>query len=208
MAGPDLVAAGYPLTYPPKRLRGNAGLVAQANISQRSNVEMLVGLNGLADTAAALTSGDLTVIALPVESGDQLSKVTVRVGATAAATPTHQFAAIYNSAGALIAQSTDGTNAAIAASAEYTFTLASTVLIITGTGGNAPNGFVYVALSVTAGTVPSLATVSIAAAVDYQWGTNGPAQLCGVGGSAVAGTAPATLPTLTAQAAVPLVYVS
>jgi hypothetical protein len=208
MSGPDLVAAGYPLTYPPRRLRGNAGNAAQQNISQRSNVEMLAGLNGLADTAAALASGVLTVVAVPVETGDQLSKVTVRVGATAAGTPTHSFAAVHNSAGALIAQSVDGTTTAIPASAEFTFTLASTVLIVTGTGGNAPNGFVYVALAVTAATVPSLATVSVATAVGYAWTANGPAQLCGVGGSAVLGTAPATLPTLTAQAAVPLVYVS
>lgn len=206
MSGADLVAAGYHLTAPIRSLRGSApGQVGQANISQRSNMEWL-GLAGLADTAAALTSGVLTVTPIPVDQGDTLSKITVRVGATAAGTPTHSFAAVYNSAGTLISQSTDGTNAAIAASAEFSFTLASPVLVITGAGGNAVNGWLYVVTSVTATTVPSLATVPVAAAVDYGWGTGAPPMLGATAGSAVLGTAPATLPALTAQANVPIVF--
>lgn len=206
MTGSDLVAAGYPLTYWLRKLRGG-GQSGQSNISQRSNIELIAGLNGLADTAAALTSGEVTVVAVPVETGDTIKNITARVGATAAVTPTHQWAAVYSSGGLLLGQTADKEATAIAASKEVTYTFANPVNIIVGPGGNTENGFVFVALSITAGTVPSLATVSIAAAVGYAW-PNGPAQLCGLGGAALAGKAPAELPALAAQAACPLVFVS
>lgn len=206
MAGGDLVAAGYPLTYWLRKLRGG-GQAGQANISQRSNVELLAGLAGLADTAAALTSGAVTVVAVPVETGDTIKKITARVGATAANVPTHSWAAVYSSAGVLLGQTPDGVAAAIAASKEFTFELANPIEINVGVGGNTERSFVFVAISVTATAVPSLATVSIAAAVDYAW-PGGPAQLCGVGGAALVGVAPAALPALTAQSACPLVFLS
>ena len=106
----DLVRGRYPVTSPIWSLVGQLANTTQSDIAARSN-GVALGLAGLADTAAALTTQVCTAVAVPVEYGDVISSVTVLVGATAAGTPTNQFAALYSGVAttpALMAQSTDG----------------------------------------------------------------------------------------------------
>ena len=200
----DLVRGRYPVTSPIWSIAGQPTNSTQANIAARSNA-MALGVTGLADTAAALVTQVATAVAVPVEYGDVISTITVLVGATAAGTPTNQFAALYSgiTVPALMAQSTDGLTGAIAASAAFVFTLATPQLV---TPALAPNGFIYASIMVKATTVPSLATVSVAAAVGYKWFTNGPLGVCVTHGAALTTTAPATITSPTAQTATPVVF--
>ncbi len=195
MAG-DLVSGGYPTSYTPAKLTGKAPNSAQGNISVRSNLEWL-GVSGMTDGALAAT-GVGCAVAVPVEWGDVITKVRLPVGATAEATGTHAWAALYSGIAvpALLGQSVTNTGAAaLAASAPFEFTLAAPILI---TPQNAPGGFIYVSISVTATTVPTAATVPVAAAVDYQWFPGGPLFLSATHGTGLAGTAPATIASPTA----------
>ncbi len=190
----DLVRGRYPLTHPLSKAFGLQANAGQANTAVRSNLEW-TGINDLTDAAASLVSGKATVVAIPVEYGDVISKVSVLTGATAESGGSHAWAAIY--AGTVTttvaiqgAQSTDVTGAtAIAASARYDFTLATSVLV---TPANAPFGYVYAAVSVT-GTVPSLLSAAVAAAAQYAWFTNSPPFFAGTVGSALGAAAPATI---------------
>lgn len=200
----DLVSGRFPVTYPFAKALGLASNNAQSNMTPRSNLEYL-GFSGLADTAAALTSGTVTLVPIGVEIGDLIQYVDVLTGATAAGTPTHSWAALYNSAGALLgAQSVDGAAGAIAASARFTFTLAQKYIV---SPADAPGGFIYAGVSVTATTVPSLAAIAIAAAVGYQPYSSAPVFYAANAGSALVGVAPAsvTLASATRQAAAPAV---
>jgi hypothetical protein len=207
----DLVRGRYNVTNPLWSYVGQAVNGTQSDIAVRSNAAVL-GLAGLTDSAAALTTQVCTAVPVPVEYGDVISKVTVVVGATAAGTPTNAFAALYSGIAttpALLAQATDISSAAIAASAVFTFTLASSVLV---TPANAPFGYIYASIMSKATVVPSLATVSVAAAVAYKWGLTGATAPLGMGaithGSALTTTAPATITSPTAQAATPIVFLS
>lgn len=199
----DLVRGSYPLTSTAWKRLGKQPNATQANLAARSNLEF-PGMGSLQDAAAAVTSGDLTVVPVPVEVGDPISLVDVLVGATAAVTPTHSFAALYNAAGVLVgAQSADGGAGAIAASGRFTFTLGSTYII---QPADAQYGYLYVAVSVTAGTVPSLVSGSVPTATQYAAYANAPAFMAATEGSAEAGVAPAALPgSPTKQSAVPIV---
>ena len=206
----DLVRGRYHVTNPVWCYLGQPVNVTQSDISTRSSVVVL-GLSGLADTAAALTTQVCTSVPIPVEYGDVISKVAVVVGATAAGTPTNAFAALYTGVATtpvLMGQSTDILTAAIPASAVFTFTLTTPQLI---TPTNAPFGYIYATIMSKATTVPSLATVSVAAAVAYKWLLGGTAPL-GMGaithGAALTTTAPATITAATAQTATPIVILS
>ena len=212
----DLVTGRFGQLNPWWNAVGQPTNATQTDIPARSNLEYL-GINGLADTAAALASGVVTVVAVPVDPGTVISKLSVVVGATAASTPTHSFAAIYSglnsAAPALLKQSTDGLTAAIAASARFDFTLSAAYTI---QPGDAPNGYIWAAVSVTGTAVPSLATVdSGATAAQYAWFTNtlggsstGVAAFCATFGSAVAGTAPATITSVTKATTAPVVFLT
>lgn len=205
MAG-DLVSGRYPTSYQFDKITGKAQNAQQGNIAVRSNAEWL-GISGMTDGALAAT-GVGCAVAIPVSDGDVISKISLIVGATAEATGTHAFAALYSGIAvpALLSQSVTDTGAAsLAASARFTFTLATPQLI---TPANAPNGFVYASIAITATTVPTAATVPVAAAVDYQWFPNGPLFLSATHGSALAGTAAATIASPTAKAVAPLVFLS
>ena len=204
----DLVRGRYHVTNPVWSYLGQPVNATQSDIAYRSNAAV-TGLAGLADTAAALTTQVCTSVPVPVEYGDVITKISVVVGATAAGTPTNSFAALYSGIAttpALLAQSTDITTTAIAASGVFTWTLASPIMV---TPTNAPNGYLYASIMVKATTVPSLATVSVATAVGYKFFTNSP---LGMGalthGSSLTATAPTTIASSTAQAATPIVFLS
>ena len=203
---PDLVHGRYPVTSPFAKLTGLAANASQGNISVRSNLEWF-GLANPTDGALAAT-GVGCAVPIPVENGDVITKVTILAGATAEATGTHAFAALYSGIAtpALLAQSADVIGAAaIAASAAYTFTLSSAVQI---TPANAPNGFIYASIAVTAGTVPTAAVVSTPTAIGYQWFANGPLFLAATHGSGLNGTAATTIASPSAKAVAPLVFLS
>lgn len=148
---------------------------------------------------AALTSGVGLSVALPLQAGDVVTSLTFVSGATAAGTPTNQIAALYSSAGVLLAQSADALTAAWAANSPKTFTLATPQLAAAG-------DTFYAFVSVAATTVPTLAgfTVQLGASGVV---VSGEKILAQTHGSALTGTAPATIATPTTVANAPLVVV-
>lgn len=204
----DLVRGRYNLTNPVWNWLGQPVNATQSDVAVRSNLAFGPGL-ALTD-GAALATGVMTSVAIPVEYGDVISKVSVLVGATAEATGTHAWAALYSGLAtpALLAQATDltGATAVGPASGRFDFTLASSQLI---TPANAPQGFVYASIMVAATTVPTLASYTHAAAVAYQWFTNGPLKMGALtSGSSLTTTAPATIASPSAQAVTPVMFLS
>lgn len=203
-----LVRGRYPVTNPVYNYLGRPSNVTQNDLALRSNAEVF-GLGGMID-GAALTTQVMTVVAVPVQVGDTISQVQVRTGATAAATPTNSWAAVYagnapgNAATVLLAQSVDAGAAAIAASSTITFTLSTPQTV---TNVNAPSGYWYVAVMVKAGTVPTLAAIPVAAAVAGPFFAGG-ATACIAASAGLTTAAPAALVAGTAQANVPIVYLS
>lgn len=210
----DLPSGMFPKHSAMWNVLGRPTNVVNTNYPARTNLEY-TGIGGLADTAASLASGVMTAVMVPFDAGNVVSKVSILVGATAASTPTHSFAALYSgttvAAPPLIGQSTDGTTTAIGASARFDFTLTTPQLI---TPDQVPYGFLYVALSVTGTAMPSLVTgPSNAAAAQYAWFTNfaggqTTAAFSLTSGSAVAGTAPATLVYASQKLVAPVVFLT
>ena len=195
----------YSATNPLYSYLGQPVNASQSDIAVRTNATVL-GMQALTD-GAALTTQVCTAVPVPVEVGDVITKVSVFVGATAAGTPTNSWAAVYSGVAvpALLNQSTDGATAVIAASGRFDFTIPATMV----TAANAPQGFWYASVMVKATSVPTLAAVTIAAAVAYQWYTTAPLKMGAVThGSALTATAPATIATPTAQAVTPIVVLS
>jgi hypothetical protein len=180
----DLVRAGYPVTDWIRSLTGLAGNTQQGNLAVRTNARWL-GISGVSDGALAAT-GVACAVPVPVEVGDIISKVSLLVGATAEATGTHAFAALYSGIAtpALLGQSVDNTSA------------------------NAPNGFVYASIMVAGGTIPTAASVAVPTAVGYQWFSSGPLFLSATHGSGLTATAPATIASPAAKAVAPLVFLT
>ena len=200
-----LIRGHYPQTNPLWALTGSLANLTNSSIPVRSNLEY-TGLANPTDGALAAT-GVACFVPIPVEPGTVITKVGILVGATAGGTITHQFAAIYSGIAtpALIAQSTDTTSAAIAASGLATWTLNATPAI---TQAQAPQGFIYAGICVTASTIPTALTVSIPTAVGYQWFTGGPLFLSATAGSGLLGTAAATIASPAAKAVAPLVFLT
>ncbi len=138
------------------------------------------------DQAAALTTAVMTGVTVPLLEGDVVSTISVFVGATAAGTPTHSWAALYDTASTrnLLAQSTDGATAAIPANGQFDFTLATPQLIT-------KSGVYLAAVCVVASTVPSLASADLGLAV-FAGAIGGGTALAQSSGSSLTTTAPAT----------------
>jgi hypothetical protein len=97
------------------------------------------------------TTGLMTCMSIPLHAGDTVSKASVIVGATAGATLTHKYFALYSNATVplLLGQETDDTGAAMAANTVYTGTFATPVVIPS-------DGLYWVALCITGTTIPTL----------------------------------------------------
>jgi hypothetical protein len=155
---------------------------------------------GLYDSASdtgqvALATGVMTSVPILLQAGDVITTVNVRSGATAAGTPTNQWAALYSDAAtpALLAQSTDRTTEAWAANTTRSFALASAQSITR-------SGLYWVGIMVTATTPPTLLGCVAAPAI-----ATGERNLSQSSGSSLTGTAPATIATPTAKQFVPYV---
>lgn len=210
MGSGDLLGGRYPLTYPFYKGVGAVGTAAQGNISVRSNLEYPF-LGPLSDQAAALVSGEATLVPVPVEPGDEIATVSVLVGATAASSPTHSAAALYQGtltkAAICGSQSVDGGLAAIDASATFNFTLGSKYIV---QPADCPFGYIYVAITVTASVaVPSLCSATFATACQYAWFADTPL-FAATSGSGLGGTLPSsfTLASGSASSKVPAVFLS
>lgn len=180
------------------RQSGNEARPARSNVSSMST---------FADGALAGTGVGCFV---PVEAapGDVFTRVNVPIGATAGATMTHQFAALYVGSGAepaLIEQSADTTSAAIAEKKLAGWNLAKPITV---TEAMAPHGFVYAEIAITASTVPTAATYGTPAGTNYQWGTNAPIFFSFTAGSALAGTAAAKIESAAAKVVAPIVILT
>jgi hypothetical protein len=146
-----------------------------------------------------------TAMAVWVNAGDVITKASVCVGATAGATLTHKFFALYSNATipALIGtQQTDDTGAAMAANTVYTGTFGATYTVTT-------SGLIWVALVVTGTTPPTLVgktsnvNATVAAALNTLTGlTNG---VCITATGSAGATAPTTLASITQLAVMPWV---
>lgn len=148
------------------------------------------------DLAIAATGVELAVD-LALDAGDIVTSVTFVTGGTAAGTPTAGYIVLRDAAGAKLVQTADFTTTARAANTAYTVAL-TTPYTATATG------LYRVGVSFTATTVPTLRGVSMVnAAVTAVGRTN-----ANTHGSAVAGTAPATVATPTAAFVIPYFLVS
>ncbi|MEO6081923.1 MAG: hypothetical protein ABIQ18_02325 [Umezawaea sp.] len=149
---------------------------------------------GLDDIAAAAT-GVLLSTPLWLNSGDLVSNLTFISAGTAAVTPTNCFVALYSTAAtpALLAQSADQLTAAWAADTAKTIALATAYRVPT-------SGLYWAAISITAATVPTLIGAHCAKPV-----LTGEGNLAQTSGSALTGTAPATIATPAFKRQAPLV---
>jgi len=170
----------------------NPALAPDSTAFHRRNLPRLP----IDDRVDVLATGVMTSVPIYLQAGDVITSVSVVAGATAGATMTHWWFALYDTTGALMAQTADQTSGAIAAGAVLTKALATAQTI-------KKSGVYRVGIMVAATTVPSLLGAVGSPAV-----LTGEPTLAQASGSALAATAPATIATPTAQRAVPLVYVS
>lgn len=178
-------------------MRQSVPLVAGDNLRQgRPNnetfEESLPRWSAGTDNAIGAT-GVCHATPIPLQAGEVVCCITFVTGGTAAATPTAGFAALYSSAStpALLAQTADFGSTARAANTKYKVTLASTVTITEA-------GLYWVSISFTAGTVPTLRGASLGNAAMAASLAGSQAVAAQTHGSAVGGTAPATLASGTA----------
>lgn len=212
----DLVGGHYPNYQALQALfgvgNGQGGSSAQSNMPYRTNLEFPIFSGALVDTAGSTVPGTgvLAAVPVPVDPGYTVTKVSIMIGATAASTPTHNFAALYSgttvAAPPFIVQSTDGATAAVAASTRFDFTLSAATTI---TQAQAPNGFIYVGFSFTSSTtMPSVITTPAgAAACQYRWFANTPLYFSQTAGSSLGGTAATTLVNASTLTVAPVVVI-
>jgi hypothetical protein len=208
----DLVSGRYG-QYNPMQVLFGLSNATNPEVPARSNAEYL-GWSTLTDGALA-GSGVLCAVPIPIDPGTVVTNVSMLVGNTAASTPTHSFAAIYSGIAtpALIAQSTDGTTAAIAAGAMFNFVLSSPQTI---TAAQAPNGYIWAGVSVTATAVNTAVSVTAGTTnAIYQYFTssttpkgNSPVGISVTAGSSLGGTAAATIASPAAKAVAPILVLS
>jgi len=174
----------------------NGGRLYRENVPGRSGT--------FSDQAAALVTQVMTSVGVPLYPGDRVTNITFMVGATAGATMTNQWAALYTPGGVLMSQSTDGTSAAIAANTPLTYALSTN-------GGSqliTAEGIYYAALMVKATTVPSLMCQSSGTLNMADVVLTGQVIRAQTSGSALTATAPGTIASPTTAFRVPYVVLS
>ncbi len=148
---------------------------------------------------AVLSTGRLQMVGFVVPAWRKITSITFVSGTTAGATLTNQWAALYSSARVLIGTTADGTSGAWAANTAKTFTLSTAYT-------PAQDEQLYVALNVTATTVPSLHALDLGNAFI-------PALVPILNGTSTTGltnpaSAPGTAAALTTSQFMPYCYVS
>lgn len=210
--GPDLVGAGYPISRPLLALLGGNGNVSQPNVPVATNLDFAMG--GLTDVVPGTSS--VMAMAVPVSPGVVVTKVSLLVGGTSAASAnvTNLWAALYTGTGsapgttgaqpALIAQtaSLSATNVPAATRLDFTFTAPQTI-----TSVQAPFGYVYAAYSIT-GASPSLLSMACASVAQYPWYSTSPFSLAMQSNGGTGSAAPANIGTATRFLNPPVVLLS
>ncbi|KAB8186869.1 hypothetical protein FH608_046100 [Nonomuraea phyllanthi] len=145
-----------------------------------------------------LTTQVMLSVALYLRAGDVVTNLTFKSGATAADTPTNWWFALYDTEGALLAQTADQTTTAWAANTVKTLALSSAQTI-------EETGVHYAGIMVKATDLPSLVGASLGiAGASAGWFT-GEKIIAQTSGSSLTTTAPATIATPTAVVNVPRV---
>jgi hypothetical protein len=131
----------------------------------------------------------MTAVGIALQAGDLVTSLTFKSGATAAGTPTNWWYGLYSTAAtpALLAQTADQLTAAWAANTAKTVALATAYPV-------PASGWYYAAVMVKATTVPTLVGLTtFAGASGGVLSTD--KVLAQTSGSALTGTAPATIAT-------------
>lgn len=164
----DLVHGRYGVADPIWRLLGGQVNASQSDIAVRSNLYGL-SLNGL-EAGAAVTTKEGTYVAVPVQEGDSISKVSI-LQAAVGSSITNQFAAVYSglvgtNKPVLLAQSVAGGTTELAEYSLVTYTLQTSILINSLT---APNGYVYAGVNLEATTPGTQLMVKIKPKAQFNW---------------------------------------
>lgn len=135
-------------------------------------------------------TGVMLSTAIVLFAGDVVTSITFRSGATAAATPSNWWFALYSNAAtpALLGQTADQTTTAWGTHTNMTLALASPVTIT-------EDGVYYASVMVAAGTPPTFSGTSTATAGAAGAIVTGQKQLSYTSGSGLTTTAPATIAT-------------
>jgi hypothetical protein len=206
----DLVSGGYAESNPFQALTGGLTNATQANVPAYTNATWF-GVGNYTDTATGFTTAKSNGYAVPVDLGVTISNVTILVGA-AAGTITHWNWSLYSGIAVpakLNTQSVDVTSTPLTANTFYTVALGKPFQV---TPASAPNGFLYVGLSLTASVAPSVASATTPTAIVWSgaagFSTSAPVFAANyTGGGAVA---PATLAAAGAAtvAAAPFIWLT
>jgi hypothetical protein len=161
----------------------------------RSNIDR----TDVSSDTAAIATGTMLNAAVYLFAGDVVTNLTFTSGATAGASLTHWFFALYDTQAtpALIAQSADQTSTAWAANTSKTLALSAPYTVPT-------TGWYRAAVSITASTVPTLIGVTVQTKASSGV-VSGQVMLAQTSGSAVGATAPATIATPATATQVPYV---
>jgi hypothetical protein len=151
---------------------------------------------------SALTTAVMTSVGIYLEAGDVVTNLTFCSATTAAGTPANWWFALYSTAAtpALLGQTADQTSTAWAANTAKTVALATPYTVVT-------SGIHYAAIMVKASTPPTLLGASLNVNASSAV-VSGQKVLSQTSGSALTDTAPATIATPTAIAAVPYVVIT
>jgi hypothetical protein len=170
------------------------------NMGTLANYRYLATANG-----AALSTGVMTSVGMQFGAGQKITSISFVSATTAAGTPTHWWFALYSAAAtpAKVAQTADQTSTAWAANTLKTLALPAPVTI-------AVSGWYWVSVMVAATTPPTLlsAPAQTAGLLNNPGVLTGEKGLAVTSGSALVGTAPATIATPAASLVVPLCFVS
>jgi hypothetical protein len=184
--------AAYEATNAAEVLEGASAATIVSNLSRYQCGGNLTGT----------ATGVMVSVALPLKAGTVVTSLTFMSGTTPAGTPTNWWFALYSPAGALIAQTADQTTTAWAANTPKTLALSAAHTVTA-------DGVYYAALMVKATTTPTLVGALLHhATVSGDLASLGYKSLAQISGAALTATAPATIATPTAVAAVPLVIAS
>lgn len=119
-----------------------------------SGLQCNMPISSVVNAVTSLVSGRLTLVRCPVKKGQLITGISF-FSVAAAATPTHQVFALYDQNRNLIGTTSDDTNTAWAANTRKRLVLSSPY---TPTA----DGWLYVGIAVTAGTVPTLGGIGTA----------------------------------------------
>jgi hypothetical protein len=140
-----------------RRYGASTGTAAQwAALVRRTGAiaETIPRMGGFLAAAAALTSGKMTLIGIPLLKGTVVSKITFAGASTGAGTPTNQWFGLWSSAGEQLGLTSDDTTTAWAVNSEKQLTLSSPYTVTA-------DGLFYISCMVAATTVPTLVCASV-----------------------------------------------